>query len=105
MSFQYDQRPILNSVSFEVPAGKKIAVVGDSGAGKSTIIKLLFRFYDVASGAITIDGIDVRHFSQQALRRAIAVVPQDTVLFNDSIYENIRYGRADATHDEIVAAV
>jgi ABC-type transport system involved in Fe-S cluster assembly fused permease/ATPase subunit len=105
VSFHYDQRAILNSVSFEVPAGKKIAVVGDSGAGKSTIIKLLFRFYDVASGSVTIDGIDVRQFSQQALRRAIAVVPQDTVLFNDSIYENIRYGRADATHDEISAAV
>jgi ABC-type transport system involved in Fe-S cluster assembly fused permease/ATPase subunit len=105
VSFHYDQRAILNSVSFEVPAGKKIAVVGDSGAGKSTIIKLLFRFYDVASGSVTIDGIDVRQFSQQALRRAIAVVPQDTVLFNDTIYENIRYGRADATHDEISAAV
>tara|TARA_R110002033_G_scaffold62096_6_gene112799 strand:- start:121 stop:933 length:813 start_codon:yes stop_codon:yes gene_type:complete len=105
VSFHYDQRAILNSVSFDVPAGKKIAVVGDSGAGKSTIIKLLFRFYDVDRGSITIDGIDVRQLSQQALRRSIAVVPQDTVLFNDSIYENIRYGRSDATHDEIIAAI
>ncbi|GGB56651.1 ABC transporter ATP-binding protein/permease [Shewanella inventionis] len=104
VSFQYDKRPILNKVSFEVPAGKKIAVVGDSGAGKSTIIKLLFRFYDVNSGAITIDGIDVRQLTQLALRKAIAVVPQDTVLFNDSIYENIRYGRPDATEDEIKQA-
>ncbi|MDD8061301.1 MULTISPECIES: ABCB family ABC transporter ATP-binding protein/permease [Shewanella] len=104
VSFHYDQRPILKQVSFEVPAGKKIAVVGDSGAGKSTIIKLLFRFYDVKSGSITIDGIDIRQLTQLALRQAIAVVPQDTVLFNDSIYENIRYGRPDATEDEIKQA-
>ncbi|GGP45948.1 ABCB family ABC transporter ATP-binding protein/permease [Shewanella saliphila] len=104
VSFQYDQRSILKQVSFDVPAGKKIAVVGDSGAGKSTIIKLLFRFYDVKSGSINIDGIDIRQLTQLALRQAIAVVPQDTVLFNDSIYENIRYGRPDATEDEIKQA-
>ncbi|GGP52073.1 ABC transporter [Shewanella algicola] len=104
VSFQYDQRSILKQVSFDVPAGKKIAVVGDSGAGKSTIIKLLFRFYDVKSGSITIDDIDIRDLTQLALRQAIAVVPQDTVLFNDSIYENIRYGRPGATEDEIKQA-
>lgn len=104
VSFQYGDRSILKKVSFDVPAGKKIAVVGDSGAGKSTIIKLLFRFYDVNSGAITIDGVDIRHLTQLALRKAIAVVPQDTVLFNDSIYENIRYGRPDATEAEIKQA-
>lgn len=104
VSFQYDQRSILKQVSFDVPAGQKIAVVGDSGAGKSTIIKLLFRFYDVKSGAITIDGVDIRDLTQLALRKAIAVVPQDTVLFNDSIYENIRYGRPDATEEEIKQA-
>ncbi|MGI2171138.1 ABCB family ABC transporter ATP-binding protein/permease [Shewanella sp. MF05960] len=104
VSFQYDQRSILKQVSFDVPAGKKIAVVGDSGAGKSTIIKLLFRFYDVKSGAITIDGVDIRDLTQLALRKAIAVVPQDTVLFNDSIYENIRYGRPDATEEDIKQA-
>ena len=104
VSFQYDQRSILKQVSFDVPAGQKIAVVGDSGAGKSTIIKLLFRFYDVKSGAITIDGVDIRDLTQLALRKAIAVVPQDTVLFNDSIYENIRYGRPDATEEDIKQA-
>jgi ATP-binding cassette subfamily B protein len=104
VSFQYDQRSILKQVSFDVPAGKKIAVVGDSGAGKSTIIKLLFRFYDVKSGAITIDGVDIRDLTQLALRKSIAIVPQDTVLFNDSIYENIRYGRPDATEGDIKQA-
>ncbi|MGI2174757.1 ABCB family ABC transporter ATP-binding protein/permease [Shewanella ulleungensis] len=104
VSFQYDQRSILKQVSFDVPAGKKIAVVGDSGAGKSTIIKLLFRFYDVKSGAITIDGVDIRDLTQLALRKSIAIVPQDTVLFNDSIYENIRYGRPDATEEDIKQA-
>ena len=104
VSFQYDERQILHDVSFEVPLGKKVAVVGDSGAGKSTLIKLLFRFYDVDKGSISINGTDIRHFSQQALRQAIAIVPQDTVLFNDSLYENIRYGRPSATQAEIEQA-
>ncbi|GAA0779922.1 MULTISPECIES: ABCB family ABC transporter ATP-binding protein/permease [Pseudomonadati] len=101
VSFQYDERQILHDISFEVPLGKKVAVVGDSGAGKSTLIKLLFRFYDVNKGCISINGTDIRHFTQQALRQAIAIVPQDTVLFNDTLYENIRYGRPSATQAEI----
>jgi ATP-binding cassette subfamily B protein len=105
VSFQYDERAILNDISFDVPVGQKIAVVGDSGAGKSTLIKLLFRFYDVNQGQILIDGVDIRNLTQQALRQAIAIVPQDTVLFNDSLYENIRYGRLDATQAEIEQAV
>ncbi|WP_434952816.1 ABCB family ABC transporter ATP-binding protein/permease [Shewanella sp. HL-SH4] len=104
VSFQYDERQILNNVSFEVPLGKKVAVVGDSGAGKSTLIKLLFRFYDVNNGRITINDVDIRDMTQQALRRAIAIVPQDTVLFNDSLFENIRYGRPNATQVEIEQA-
>lgn len=104
VSFQYDERQILNNVSFEVPLGKKVAVVGDSGAGKSTLIKLLFRFYDVNSGRITINDVDIRDMTQQALRRAIAIVPQDTVLFNDSLFENIRYGRPGATQVDIEQA-
>ena len=81
VNFSYDERQILRDVSFKVAAGKKVAVVGDSGAGKSTLIKLLFRFYDVDQGGIKIDGQDIRHLTQDALRRAIAIVPQDTVLF------------------------
>ncbi|AKR54807.1 metal ABC transporter permease [Devosia sp. H5989] len=100
--FQYDHdRPILKGVSFEVPAGKTIAVVGPSGAGKSTISRLLYRFYDVSSGAVTIDGQDVRDITQNSLRSAIGMVPQDTVLFNDTIAYNIRYGRPDATDEEV----
>ncbi|MDO6619737.1 MULTISPECIES: ABC transporter ATP-binding protein/permease [unclassified Shewanella] len=105
VNFNYDNRPILKGVSFTVPAGQKVAVVGESGAGKSTLIKLLFRFYDVNSGAISIDGTDVRGLSQQALRQSIAIVPQDTVLFNDSIFQNIQYGRPDATEAEVKSAV
>ncbi|QIR15546.1 ABCB family ABC transporter ATP-binding protein/permease [Shewanella aestuarii] len=105
VSFQYDERTVLKDISFDVPVGQKIAVVGDSGAGKSTLIKLLFRFYDVNQGQILIDGIDIKDLTQQALRQAIAIVPQDTVLFNDSLYENIRYGRLDATQAEIEQAV
>ena len=105
VSFSYDDRPILRNVSFKVAAGKKVAVVGDSGAGKSTLIKLLFRFYDVEQGRILIDGQDIRHLTQDALRRAIAIVPQDTVLFNDSLVENIRYGRPDATDEEVRHAI
>ena len=100
--FSYDPaRPILKGISFEVPAGKTVAIVGPSGAGKSTLSRLLFRFYDIQSGAITIDGQDVRDVTQKSLRGAIGMVPQDTVLFNDTIYYNIRYGRFDAGEDEI----
>ncbi len=103
--FHYDaDRPILKGVSFTVPAGKTIAVVGPSGAGKSTISRLLYRFYDVSSGRITIDGQDIREVTQTSLRRAIGMVPQDTVLFNDTIRYNILYGRPDATQAEVEAA-
>ncbi len=105
VSFSYDTRPILNSVSFTVLPGQKIAIVGDSGAGKSTIVKLLFRFYDVSSGSISLDGININELTQNALRQAIAIVPQDTVLFNDSLLENVRYGRPDASDEDIAAAV
>ena len=99
-----DARPILKGVSIRVPAGKSIALVGPSGSGKSTIGRLLFRFYDVASGSLTIDGQDVRDITQDSLHAQIGVVPQDTVLFNDTIRYNIAYGRPDASFDEIVAA-
>ncbi|AJY46615.1 ABCB family ABC transporter ATP-binding protein/permease [Martelella endophytica] len=103
--FSYDPaRPILKGVSFEVPAGKTVAIVGPTGAGKSTISRLLFRFYDVNSGAITIDGQDLREVQQASLREAIGMVPQDTVLFNDTIAYNIRYGRTGATDEEVNAA-
>ncbi len=102
VKFHYDpDRPILKGISFEVPAGKTIAVVGPSGAGKSTISRLLYRFYDVIEGRITIDGQDVRDVTQESLRRVIGMVPQDTVLFNDTIMYNIRYGRPDATDAEV----
>ncbi len=103
--FAYDpQRPILKGISFEVPAGKTVAVVGPSGAGKSTISRLLYRFYDIQRGSITVDGQDVREVTQKSLRSAIGMVPQDTVLFNDTIAYNIRYGRPSATDAEIQAA-
>ncbi|WP_394131224.1 ABCB family ABC transporter ATP-binding protein/permease [Shewanella maritima] len=104
VSFQYDDRPILKQVTFDIEAGKKVAVVGGSGAGKSTIIKLLFRFYDADAGRITIDGKDINSFSLDSLRRSIAIVPQDTVLFNNSIYENIRYGCPQATTEQVEQA-
>ena len=105
VSFSYDpERQILKNVSFEVPAGKMVAIVGPSGAGKSTISRILFRFYDIQSGAVLIDGQDIRDVTQQSLRAAIGVVPQDTVLFNDTIYYNIKYGRPAATEDEITQA-
>ncbi len=94
-------REILKGVSFEIPAGSKLAIVGPTGAGKSTISRLLFRFYDVTQGAVEIDGIDVRDVTQTSLRTAIGVVPQDTVLFNDTIAYNIAYGRPGASQDEI----
>jgi ATP-binding cassette subfamily B protein len=105
VSFGYDAaRQILFDVDFTVPAGHKVAVVGASGAGKSTLSRLLFRFYDVTGGRIAIDGQDIRDVAQASLRAAIGIVPQDTVLFNDTIYYNIAYGRPDATREEIVRA-
>ena len=103
--FHYDpDREILKGIDFEVPAGKTVAVVGPSGAGKSTISRLLYRFYDVIGGRITIDGQDLRDITQSSLRAAIGMVPQDTVLFNDTIAYNIGYGRPDATDAEVRAA-
>jgi ATP-binding cassette subfamily B protein len=103
--FDYDpRRPILKGVSFEIPAGHKVAVVGPSGSGKSTLVRLLFRFYEVTDGAITIDGQDVRAVEQLSLRRAIGVVPQDTVLFNDTVAANIAYSRPGASQEEVEAA-
>src|ERR1043165_1551785 len=105
VGFAYEPaRPILKSVSFEVPAGKTVAIVGPSGAGKSTISRLLFRFYDVSSGKILIDGQDIRNVTQASLRASIGMVPQDTVLFNDTIRYNIRYGRWDASDAEVEEA-
>src|ERR1700716_3790563 len=103
--FSYDpERPILGGLSFEVPAGKTVAIVGPSGAGKSTISRLLFRLYDVARGRILIDGQDIRNVTQSSLRASIGMVPQDTVLFNDTIRYNIRYGRWDASDAEVEQA-
>ncbi|MBU2998351.1 ABC transporter ATP-binding protein/permease [Roseovarius nubinhibens] len=103
--FGYEaERPILKGISFDVPAGQTVAVVGSSGSGKSTIGRLLFRFYDVQGGAIRIDGQDLRDVTQQSLHEAIGVVPQDTVLFNDTIRYNIAYGRTGATEEEIIEA-
>ncbi len=103
--FSYDpERQILKGISFEVPAGKTVAIVGPSGAGKSTVSRLLFRFYDVVSGNILIEGQDIRDVTQESLRAAIGMVPQDTVLFNDTIAYNIRYGRTSAAPDEVKRA-
>jgi ABC-type transport system involved in Fe-S cluster assembly fused permease/ATPase subunit len=105
VDFGYDpRRPILRDVSFIVPAGKTVAIVGPSGAGKSTISRLLFRFYDVNSGAVRIDGQDIAAVTQESLRASIGIVPQDTVLFNDSIYYNILYGRPGAATPEVESA-
>jgi ATP-binding cassette subfamily B protein len=106
VSFGYGpDRKIIDGVSLRVRPRQKVAVVGASGSGKSTLVKLLFRFYDVGAGAVLIDGQDIRAVSQESLRRAIGIVPQDTVLFNASIYENIRYGRIDASDDEVQEAI
>src|SRR5256714_645613 len=105
VAFAYDaDRPILKGLTFEVPAGKTVAVVGPSGAGKSTISRLLFRFYDITGGRIVIDGQDIRDVQQTSVRAAIGMVPQDTVLFNDTIRYNIRYGRWEATDAEVEEA-
>ena len=105
VSFAYDpSRPILHGVSFEIPAGKTVAVVGASGAGKSTLARLLYRFYDVTGGRITLDGQDIRAVTQASVRRAIGIVPQDTVLFNDTVGYNIGYGRTGASTAEVEAA-
>ncbi|HET7097235.1 MAG TPA: ABC transporter ATP-binding protein/permease [Casimicrobiaceae bacterium] len=105
VDFGYESnRQILFDVSFTIPAGKTVAVVGPSGAGKSTLSRLLFRFYDVTGGRVTVNGQDIRHIQQASLRAAIGIVPQDTVLFNDTIEYNIAYGRPGATPEEIVAA-
>ena len=105
VDFSYDpKRQILFDVSFDVPAGSKVAVVGHSGAGKSTLARLLYRFYDVSGGAIVINGSDIRALQQGSLRGAIGIVPQDTVLFNDTIYYNIQYGRPEARGEEVLEA-
>ena len=105
VDFAYDpDREILRNLDFAIAAGKTVAVVGHSGAGKSTLARLLFRFYDVTGGAIRINGHDLRKLKQNSLRAAIGIVPQDTVLFNDSIFYNINYGRPDASRDEVFAA-
>ena len=103
--FSYEkERPILHDVSIDVPAGQTVAIVGPSGSGKSTIGRLLFRFYDVTDGAVCIDGQDIRDITQESLHQAIGVVPQDTVLFNDTIFYNIAYGRENATRGDVIQA-
>ena len=105
VDFSYEpNRQILFDASFEVPAGSKVAVVGHSGSGKSTLARLLYRFYDVGGGRITVNGVDVRGLKQASLRGAIGIVPQDTVLFNDTVRYNIHYGRPEATEDEVLDA-
>ena len=105
MNFGYnDDRQILHDLDFSVEAGKTLAIVGPSGSGKSTIGRMLFRFYDVWDGAIRIDGQDIRRVRQASLREAIGIVPQDTVLFNDTIAYNIAYGRPDASLDDVIEA-
>ncbi|MDH5392775.1 MAG: ABC transporter ATP-binding protein/permease [Gammaproteobacteria bacterium] len=105
VSFSYkEDRQILDRVSFKVSAGKKVAIVGASGAGKSTITRLLFRFYDATAGDILIDGQNIKSVSQKSLRKTIGIVPQDTVLFNDSIFNNIKYARPEATEDDVYRA-
>ena len=103
--FAYEpDRPILHGISLTIPAGKTVAVVGPSGSGKSTLARLLFRFYDAQEGSIRIDGQDIKHLTQDSVRRAIGIVPQDTVLFNDTVYYNIAYGQTAATKDQVEEA-
>ena len=105
VQFAYDpSRPILKDVSFTIPAGKTVAVVGPSGSGKSTLARLLFRFYDVQSGHVRIGGQDIREVTQESVRKAVGIVPQDTVLFNDTVEYNIAYGQPGASHEQVVAA-
>jgi len=105
VSFDYDiRRTIIKNISFIVPNGKKVAIVGPTGAGKSTISRLLFKFYDPKEGGIYINNININKISQESLRKMIGVVPQDTVLFNDTIYYNIAYGNTDATKEEVIRA-
>jgi ATP-binding cassette subfamily B protein len=105
VDFSYEpNRQILFDVSFKIPPGSNVAVVGHSGSGKSTLARLLFRFYDTTSGRVLINGQDIKDVTQKSLRAAIGIVPQDSVLFNDSIYYNIAYGRPDATPQEVMAA-
>ena len=104
--FHYnEERPILNQIKLSVGSGQKLAIVGESGSGKSTIVKLLFRFYDPIAGRVVIDGQDIKQVSQQSLRKAIGIVPQDTVLFNDNIFENVRYGNPDANDEQVWQAI
>jgi ABC-type transport system involved in Fe-S cluster assembly fused permease/ATPase subunit len=106
VSFGYDaRRPILRDVSFTIPSGKMVAIVGSTGAGKSTISRLLFRFYDVTGGAIRINGIDIRDVTQESLRKLIGIVPQETVLFNNTLYYNVAYGRPEASEEEVKQAI
>ncbi len=106
VSFHYrEDRAIIRDMSFTIEAGEKVAIVGASGAGKSTLVKLLFRFYDPNSGSIVIDGQDISHVSQLSLRKVIGIVPQDTVLFNQSIFENIRYGDPEASDEDVLQAI
>ena len=106
IEFSYhEKRKIIKNISFQVNGGKKVAVVGTSGSGKSTLVKLLFRFYDVSSGNIFIDGQNVSEVSQHSLRQHIGIVPQDTVLFNDSLFANVQYGDPDASHAQVMAAI
>jgi len=105
VSFRYnEERAILDDINFTIPAGKKIAVVGESGAGKSTLSRLLFRFYEVSNGRVTINGQDIRDVTQHSLRQAIGIVPQDTVMFNDTLYYNIAYAKPDASRADVIRA-
>ncbi|MBQ6352161.1 MAG: ATP-binding cassette domain-containing protein, partial [Lentisphaeria bacterium] len=104
ISFSYADRKVVDHVTFDIPRGSMVAVVGETGSGKTTVANLLARFYDVDSGAITIDGVDLRDYSIASLRRMIGVVNQEAILFNDTIADNIAYGKPEATRDEIVAA-